>query len=262
MSHFLYFFNLSNQITGIVEDRIDKKDRPIPSGKVTLSGAKIRWMIILSSYLAIATYEPSVLPETIAWVFTTAFVCLTSGGNHWFGKNNVAMTIATWAILGVSWKSMAPHSPESQIWVYGMAVRTGIMMHIQDIRDIKGDAASGRKTMSIAFGDWETRLLISFVLCPLSLFILNLSHILEVAPWTITMSQLIVAYRVLQMNGSRYDHKTYMYFTYFHCGILALLATEWIGWVQFLNRIALCWIQFVDVFPRRLEFQIMFETDY
>ncbi|KAF8983946.1 hypothetical protein BDQ17DRAFT_1437204 [Cyathus striatus] len=226
MSTFLYFVNLSNLITGIVEDKIDRKDRLIPSGKVTLRGAKIRWMIVLSSYLATSIYEPSMLSETIAGLFITAFLCLTSGGNHWFGKNNIAMTVVTWAILGVSWKSMAPHSPESQMWVYGMAVRTGIMMYIADIRDIKGDTVSGRKTMSIAFGDWETRLLISFVFSPLSLFILNLSHILEFAPWTITISHIIIAYRVLQMKGSRYDHKTYMYFTYFHCGILALLATE------------------------------------
>ncbi|KAF8992252.1 UbiA prenyltransferase family-domain-containing protein [Cyathus striatus] len=216
IAHYLYFFNLSNQITGVVEDGIDKKDRPIPSGKVTLEGAKARWIIIFTSFLAIAIYMPTILPETIVSIMTTAFLCITPGGKHWFGKNNIAMTMATWALLNASWKSIAPHTYQSQIWVHGMAIRTGIMMHIQDIRDIKGDAASGRKTMSIALGDWTTRLLISFLFTPLSMFILHMSHILEVAPWSITISHLVVAYRVLQINGSHYDHKTYMVFHFFH----------------------------------------------
>ncbi|KAJ8454853.1 hypothetical protein ONZ45_g19145 [Pleurotus djamor] len=40
VSAFIYFFNLSNQITGIEEDRINKPDRPIVTGKVSIEGAK------------------------------------------------------------------------------------------------------------------------------------------------------------------------------------------------------------------------------
>ncbi|KAF8984154.1 hypothetical protein BDQ17DRAFT_1437138 [Cyathus striatus] len=119
--HFVYFFNLSNQITGVAEDGINKKDRPIPSGKVTLAGAKARWMIVLASYLAISIYEPNVFLETIVWIFTTAFLSLTPGGHHWIGKNNIAITLGTWALLNASWRLFAPHNPESQLWVYGVA---------------------------------------------------------------------------------------------------------------------------------------------
>ncbi|KAF8992250.1 UbiA prenyltransferase family-domain-containing protein [Cyathus striatus] len=209
--HFIYFFNLSNQITGVVEDGINKKDRPIPSGKVTLAGAKTRWMIVLASYLAISIYEPNVFLETIVWIFTTVFLSLTPGGHHWIGKNNIAITLGTWALLNASWKLFAPHNPESQLWVYGVAAWNGPMMNIQDLRDIEGDIACGRKTMSILFGDWETRLIISFVFTPLSLYFLHLAHIMDVAPWTITMMHGLIVYRVLQVRGSHYDHKTHMY---------------------------------------------------
>jgi len=84
----IYFFNLFNQITGIAEDRINKPDRPITSGKVMIAEAKLRLVVVFSAFIGIALYEPLLLPETICWVVTMTFLCLTSLGNHWFGKLN------------------------------------------------------------------------------------------------------------------------------------------------------------------------------
>ncbi|TFY76372.1 hypothetical protein EWM64_g7644 [Hericium alpestre] len=108
LTPYIYFFNLSNQITGVDEDKINKPDRPIPSGKVTLQGAQRRWIAAFSTFLGIALYQPDFLPETLCWIATVAFLCLTSYGDHWFGKNCVAMTTGTWALLSASWKAIAP----------------------------------------------------------------------------------------------------------------------------------------------------------
>ncbi|KAF8992231.1 hypothetical protein BDQ17DRAFT_1432543 [Cyathus striatus] len=240
MSNFVYFFTLSNQIVGVVEDSIDKKDRPIPSGKVTLAGVKIRWIIVFSSFLLTAVLEPSILPETLVWVLTTAFLCITPCGKHWFGKNNIAMPLGSWALLNASWKAIAPHTPRSELWVYGLCAWIGFMMHIQDLRDIKGDTACGRQTMCIAFGDWEARLIISFVFTPLSMYILHMAHIFELAPWMITVSHVYIAYRVLQVKGSRYDHKTYMHFTYFCCGILGMAPKSHSDYTHLAHNIFSC----------------------
>ncbi|KAF9002948.1 UbiA prenyltransferase family-domain-containing protein [Cyathus striatus] len=226
LTPYIYFFNLSNQITGVAEDKIDKPDRPIPSGKVTLEGAKIRWMVLFATFLGISIYEPAVFPETFVWILTVAFLCITPGGSHWFGKNTVAMSTGTWALLSASWKAIAPHSPKSEAWVYAVSAWAGILTHIQDLRDIKGDAAIGRKTMPLVFGDWETRMIISFGFIPASLYALHLAHIVEIAPWTLIVPHVILAYRVLQMAGARYDHKTYMFYTYIFCLILAITSTE------------------------------------
>ena len=51
---FIYSFNLSNQITGVLEDQMNKPDRPIPSGKVTLEGAKLRRVVAISAYLSLS----------------------------------------------------------------------------------------------------------------------------------------------------------------------------------------------------------------
>ncbi|KAF9002955.1 hypothetical protein BDQ17DRAFT_1356352 [Cyathus striatus] len=155
----IYFFNLSNQITGVAEDKIDKPDRPIPQENA-------------------------------------------------------------------SWKSIAPHTAKSTAWIYTISVWVGITSQIQDLRDIEGDASIGRKTMPLVFGDWEARMIISFVFIPTSLYILHLGHILEIAPWTLIIPHIVIAYRVLYMGGVRYDHKTYMYYTYIFCLILAVTSFE------------------------------------
>lgn len=117
LTSFVYFFNLSNQITGLNEDRVNKPNRPIPSGKVTLKGAKQQWAIVLSAFLGITMFKCMLLPETICWIFITAFLCLTSAGNHWFGKNCVAMTMGVQVLLSASWKAITLATPESERYV-------------------------------------------------------------------------------------------------------------------------------------------------
>ena len=48
--HYIYSFNLSNQYTGAEEDKINKPDRPILSGLVTVEGARFRWYVVTVLY--------------------------------------------------------------------------------------------------------------------------------------------------------------------------------------------------------------------
>ncbi|KAF9459223.1 UbiA prenyltransferase family-domain-containing protein [Collybia nuda] len=224
LTPYIYFFNLSNQIIGVDEDRINKPDRPIPSGKVTLEGAKSRWIAALSTFLAIAMFERTLLPETICWVFTVAFLCLTSAGNHWFGKNCVAMTTGTWSLLSASWKAITLSTPESERYVFAVSIWAGLLTHIQDLRDVRGDAAVGRKTMPLVFGDGVSRWIITFLLMPVSFWVLWKGGIVPISPTTLTAVHVFLGYRIMQAGGPRYDHKTYMIYTYIFCLILALTA--------------------------------------
>ncbi|TDL14905.1 hypothetical protein BD410DRAFT_857243 [Rickenella mellea] len=226
LTPYIYFFNLSNQITGVDEDRINKPDRPIPSGKVTVSGAIRRWAVALSTFIGISIYEPSLLPETICWVLTVAFLCLTSEGSHWFGKNCVAMTTGTWALLSASWKAIAPATPKSNTYVCAVALWAGLITHIQDLRDIQGDAAVGRKTLPLVFGDRGSRLIITFLLLPAAYWVLWMGDIVRLAPFTLAMTHIILAYRIMQAGDARYDHKTYMFYTYIFCLILGCTSAE------------------------------------
>ncbi|KDR71876.1 hypothetical protein GALMADRAFT_213704 [Galerina marginata CBS 339.88] len=185
LTSFVYFFNLSNQITGFKEDCINKPDRPIPSGKVTLAGAQVRWALAFISFLGLAYAQPSLLYETLCWIATAAFLCLSEAGNHWFGKNCVAMTTGTLALLSGSWKAVTAATPQSERYTATIAIWVGLLMQIQDLRDIEGDAAVGRKTFPLVFGDERGRWIITLLLLPLAVLVLWLGGIVQIAPVTV-----------------------------------------------------------------------------
>ncbi|KAF4605188.1 hypothetical protein EYR40_003971 [Pleurotus pulmonarius] len=104
---FIYFFTLSNQLVGLEEDRINKPDRPLPSGKVTVKGARRRWAIALVAFVAVALLNGRLIVETATWVGTTVFLCWTPYGGHWFWRNSVALSAGAWALLSGMYKTVA-----------------------------------------------------------------------------------------------------------------------------------------------------------
>ncbi|KAJ7436990.1 UbiA prenyltransferase family-domain-containing protein [Mycena galericulata] len=222
---FIYFFTLTNQIVGVDEDRINKPDRPIPSGKVTLASAKYRAIVVLAGFLGIAMISPSVTLETICWALTTGFLCFTSAGNHWFGKNMIGMTAGTWALLSGTWKIIHPCSPATRDHIIGTALWFGLSLNLQDLRDFDGDLATGRKTLPIMCGNLLARRIIAFVLIPSAMVILWLWNIPTLAPVSLMIAHIMLCYRVMHSaGGPRYDHKTYMLHTYIFCFIITRLA--------------------------------------
>lgn len=180
------------------------------SGKVTLSGAKYRLCIALSVFISLAIVSPVLLPESIGWLCVTAFLHLTSAGEHWFGKNSIAMSAGVWCLLTAAWKMMAPPTPASKRYVLALSLWAGFTTQIQDVRDAEGDAAVGRRTMSVVFGDSAARRIIAFLLFPAAIKVLWMFGILYIAPVTLVGVHLFLGYRVLQNRGADYDHKTYM----------------------------------------------------
>ncbi|KAF9073086.1 UbiA prenyltransferase family-domain-containing protein [Rhodocollybia butyracea] len=237
LTPYVYWFNLWNQITGIEEDRIDKPDRPIPSGKVTVVGAKIRWAVALTVFLSVAAYEPTLRPQTICWVLTSVMHCATPLGNHWFGKNCIAMTTGAWALLGGSWKAIAPLTPRTEHFILAVSLWAGLLTSIQDLRDMKGDAAIGRKTLPLVLGSSRCRRIITFFLIPASLLVLWGSGILSIAPASLIVVHAFLGYRIMNDKGSYHDHKTYMIYTYTFCLILAFTALEGLDWSKSVHTI-------------------------
>ena len=160
---YLYSFNLSNQIAGVEEDKIDKPDRPIPSGLLTIQGAKYRWWVVTALYVATGIVIGNVW-SCILWILT--FLALNHGGmdKHWFTKNCIAMPLGTlvlgwaaWSIVyGSTWMNQ-----EYTMFIVVILLFVAATVNLQDLRDVKGDSKSGRKTMPIQFGMHAARVIIS-----------------------------------------------------------------------------------------------------
>ena len=210
LATYVYLFNLTNQIVGIEEDRINKPDRPLISGKVTLRGAKYRLCGALSVFISLAINFPVLLPESIGWLCVTVFLNLTSAGGHWFGKNFIAMSAGTWCLLTASWNMMALPTPASERCVLALSLWAGLTAQIQDVRDVEGDVAVGRRTMSVVFGDSAARQIITFLMLPAAIGVLWIFGTLHIAPMTLIGVHFVLGYRVMQSRGAHFDHKTYM----------------------------------------------------
>ncbi|KAF9073088.1 hypothetical protein BDP27DRAFT_1445258 [Rhodocollybia butyracea] len=122
------------------------------------------------------------------------------------------MATGTWALLGGSWKAIAPLTPRTEHFILTISLWAGVLTSIQDLRDMKGDAAVGRQTLPLVLGSSRCRWTITFFLTPASLLVL----------WG--------GYRVMNDKGSYHDHKTYMIYSYTFCLILAVTALEGLDW--------------------------------
>ncbi|EPQ60001.1 hypothetical protein GLOTRDRAFT_123759 [Gloeophyllum trabeum ATCC 11539] len=226
VTFFVYFADLSNQITGVDEDRINKPDRPIPSKLVTLKGAIGRWAVVLSSFIIIGIFYPAILPETLCLVAVVAFLNLTPAGNHWFGKNCIALTPGMWALLSGCWKINSPLDLTNRSYILTVAVWTGILMPIQDFRDMKGDARVGRRTMQLVYGDITSRRIYACGFVPAAYAVLRVGRLADIAPIPLALTHVYLAYRTMNHDGPRYDHKTYMHFTYLFCAVVASIIVK------------------------------------
>ena len=227
----LYFWLLltcfctSNQLKGLEEDRINKPDRPIPSGLVSASGTLQRFYI--SAWLSILV---SVCLEV--WVFTTlSLVCIYAHnflgwGHHWFSKNLLVAT-GMFTTLGAAWQLVAPIPSTVWSWLFFLSSIWLFLGHIQDFRDIDGDRKVGRITFPILFGENFSRLLlgICFLLLPIPI------HFILVQPSTTTvlngwnvMFAIIsgtIAIRLIRFQTPEQDDRTYSIFVKFYCLMIA-----------------------------------------
>ncbi|KFY92225.1 hypothetical protein V498_05100, partial [Pseudogymnoascus sp. VKM F-4517 (FW-2822)] len=140
----LYAFTISNQINGIEEDRINKPDRPIVSGRVSLQSAYARYGIFTLGCLLLAF---SMRVEVGAVIF------MTLGALHNFtdiSSFGPAKDLATTGILTsglyTAWVLGGGDERRGINWIACLSITLLFTISIQDLRDVIGDAASGRYT--------------------------------------------------------------------------------------------------------------------
>ncbi|KAF7330606.1 UbiA prenyltransferase [Mycena sanguinolenta] len=217
---FVYAFNLANQITGVDEDRINKPDRPLPSGLVTVRGAYIRWYAITLFHLAIsATW--GVLPWTIPWVLINIHVNFYGGDKHWFTKNLIFLSVGSFCQLQAAWGLVAPITLRETRWAGMLSCMLGIVMNLQDLRDVEGDRIAGRQTLPIVLGD-SFRWVMAVIICAAPFVCWVSDFLVGYCGFGLAVSMFYVAYRVVSGGSREYDHRTYMIFTYIYCGCISV----------------------------------------
>lgn len=221
---YIYTFNLSNQLIGIEEDRLNKPERPLVTGLVTPREAWWRLAVTTALFLA-AGAAFGVLEWTLLWIAAWVFHNHLGGARRFLGKN-AAMVAGTVAQLAAAWQLVIPPNALAWKWILAIAIPLGVLVSLQDLRDVRGDIAIGRRTAVTVFGDRACRYVfaVAFAVYPLVLYALLYRHGAwpAVTMWGVCATvSFTIAYRVLALRTSRADHATYMLYTYWYCLTLA-----------------------------------------
>jgi hypothetical protein len=167
----LLVFDLSNQRLweSVLEDKLNKPWRPIPAGNMTRSEVRQAMLLAIPGVLAFNHYLLHVGAETACiivgcWVYNdlkasdagfiirNGVIALGFGVFNWSstkvaiagGAGNYPQNIAGISSIGYQW-----------IVLYSLVIFT--TMHVQDMKDQIGDAARGRRTAPLIFGDGPAR---------------------------------------------------------------------------------------------------------
>jgi len=219
---YLYGHTLANQIVGVEEDRINKPERPLPSGLVSRKGAWRRLAVV--TVLLVAT---GALLGVGRWALLWAVTYLLLnfyGHRHWFWKNSLPMSIGALAMLGAAWEMVRPLSGVEWRAVLCIAGFVAVTSPIQDFRDVEGDRLLHRKTLPLAIGERPGRILIGSALVAW----LPVAYLLLMRPGlgslsgqafalALTHLELVVAARLLRLRGAVADHRTYRLYEQLYC---------------------------------------------
>jgi 4-hydroxybenzoate polyprenyltransferase len=221
-SFFVFTFCLSNQIVGVEEDRINKPDRPLARGLVSIRGAWIRWALAMVLYTFIG-WKLDVLVWTLLWQAVTLIHNLAGGARNWFIKD-LSMGVGVFVQLRAGWLLGAPMTEAANTWILFLAVAIFVLVPVQDLRDIDGDRLSRRKTFPMVFGVKTTRMFLAVGFTVL----IGISHALLTSLMPLTplvlacdialgLVSLAIALRVMLLRSAQADHSTYLLFTYWFC---------------------------------------------
>ncbi|MBD2412197.1 hypothetical protein FACHB389_27095 [Nostoc calcicola FACHB-389] len=223
---YLFSFCLSNQIAGVEEDRINKPNRPLVTGKISVQGALVRWFLSMGLFTFIGWYC-----GVLEWALICQMVVILHnfGGwdKYWISKNFL-IGLGTFAHLAAVWQLVTPITPIAWRWLFLIGAIWSTLVAVQDLRDIEGDLAVKRSTFPIAFGETASRFILSlgFGLLP---FVI---HFILMMPTENTVSTIVcdivlavfswfIAARIVFNRSPKEDHHTYILFTYWYCLVLA-----------------------------------------
>jgi 4-hydroxybenzoate polyprenyltransferase len=228
-------FCMADQIAGIEEDRLNKPERPLVTGMVTIAAAQQRWIIFMVALTGFA-----VVTHTLLWAMIWQMGCLIyhrgGGAQHWYGKTFLGGLGVT-SELGAAWQLAHSEIPTiAWRWIAVIGLYLMTLMAVQDFRDIAGDRAIGRRTMPIVFGEFWSRIIVAAGYFGFPLVVhyglmqpaglsagLGTGLSPTVLGWDIVLAgfSVTIGLRTLLYRNPHADHRTYVGFTLLFCAYLA-----------------------------------------
>ncbi|KAF2248666.1 hypothetical protein BU26DRAFT_530784 [Trematosphaeria pertusa] len=144
----------------IIEDTINKPWRPLPSKRLTPDEARhlLLW-ILPSSYLAGVVLGGSDASVALM-VFSYMYNDLGGANENWLLRNLLnacGLSSFSFGAAQVAWGPRSTLSKTVYAWIAILAAVISSTVQLQDLPDIEGDKARGRRTMPLIYGDTPVR---------------------------------------------------------------------------------------------------------
>ena len=154
----LLLFNVANQrfSSSIVEDKLNKSWRPLPSNRLNSTQARIALLYIIPAVFIVslflgATTEVSLL-ITLTWMYND----LGGGDENLLVRNIIngfGMSCYASGATVIMCGKDCELTPTGYTWIAVIGMVTMMTIQVQDLSDQEGDAARGRKILPLVWGD-------------------------------------------------------------------------------------------------------------
>lgn len=232
-------FNISNEIAGVESDRIDKPQRPIPSNRVSMTRAWHLYYMMVFVFIVYCYLIGHLFP-CIVWILVTIVLSFTAAHKSSVIKNSLLIPGA-YTMISVVWCLMNDVSTLSDhpraLWniVFNSCIIGAIIVQ-QDMRDVNGDRAIGRRTFSVVMGSPRAERLVAKIcfvafICVLVEGIL-IDQIRVVSKTTYLIINSVLYTNMIVRNWYSFDlrrnYEIYFSLTFVSCLIMTpIVNVEW-----------------------------------
>lgn len=209
----LLLFNLANQRLplSIKEDRMNKPWRPIPSGRIDANRARILIFVMIPVVLLISLALGAATPALALIALTWAYNDLGGADDNFVIRNvlnALGMSVYSSGAVIIGSGSRSGLTVTASHWIAFVGLIIATTVHVQDMRDQKGDAVKKRKTIPLVFGDGFARQIIAGAIVGWSLAAPTFWN-LGIAGYTLTAGiGAIIAFRILWKRNVSADKGT------------------------------------------------------
>ncbi|KAJ7598539.1 UbiA prenyltransferase family-domain-containing protein [Mycena floridula] len=158
----LLLIDIDNQAMTEKEDRANKPWRPVPSGRICASRAKImaQALFVLCPAISLIFGGRALFLPSFCFSFLVHIYDHRGAADHWFWKNLVNASGYMCLEFGATRIIAQSGTTDQREVLAALAMSGGIILttvHVQDFQDEPGDRLSGRQTVCIRWGQSISR---------------------------------------------------------------------------------------------------------
>ncbi|KAH8120717.1 UbiA prenyltransferase family-domain-containing protein [Phellopilus nigrolimitatus] len=139
-------FDVSNQTLNPAEDEHNKRDRPLPAGRISWKHAKVlRWALVPLCWALSACYSAETVQASVALcILTYVYDEMGAAAGHWLGRNVVnAFGFMSFEVGACLIAGSNRHALDNISGIFATTIQA------QDFKDTEGDRLVGRQTLPI-----------------------------------------------------------------------------------------------------------------